>query len=99
MFSALSLDDQRTVIDRCLVPLLELADKGFRFGLQISGVSLEIIHDYRPDLARKITRLIREKKIDFIGNGYAQIIQPLFPHELNHQNQMEDKNEAYLDNQ
>jgi hypothetical protein len=87
MFSALTVDDQRTVIDRCLDPLLELADKGFRFGLQVSGVSLEIIYDYRPDLARKITRLIREKKIDFIGNGYAQIIQPLFPHELNLQNQ------------
>lgn len=70
------------------MPLLELAEKGFKFGLQISGVSLEIIHEYRPELIEKIAFLIKEKQIDFIGNGYAQIIQPLFPHGLNLQNQI-----------
>ena len=89
MFSALSEDDQREVIDQCLDPLLRLAEKGFYFGLQISGVSLEIIYDYRPDLIKKISKLIQNNNIDFIGNGYAQIIQPLFPHELNVKNQLE----------
>ncbi len=87
MFSALTEDDQKLVIDKCLDPLLELGDKGFKYGLQVSGVSLEIIHEHRPDLVEKIRKLVKEKKIDFIGNGYAQIIQPLFPHELNIQNQ------------
>jgi hypothetical protein len=88
MFSALTAQDQRTVIDKCLDPLLGLADKGFKYGIQISGVSLEIIADYRPDLVTKLAGLIDENKIDFIGNGYAQIIQPLFPHELNCKNQL-----------
>lgn len=88
MFSALSEDDQRMVIDQCLDPLLELADDGLRFGLQVSGVSLEIINNHRPDLIDKISNLIKDKKIDFIGNGYAQIIQPLFPHDLNTKNQI-----------
>lgn len=88
MFSALTAQDQRTVIDKCLDPLLGLADKGFKYGIQISGVSLEIIADYRPDLVTKLAGLIEENKIDFIGNGYAQIIQPLFPHELNCKNQL-----------
>lgn len=87
MFSALSPEDQRVVIDKCLEPLLELAEKGYKLGIQISGVSLELINDYRPNLIIKIANLIRDKKIDFIGNGYAQIIQPLFPHELNLRNQ------------
>ena len=87
MFSALTVEDQKTVIDRCLDPLLKLTEEKIKFGLQISGVSLEIIDEYRPDLSQKIAKLVKEKKIDFIGNGYAQIIQPLFPHELNLKNQ------------
>lgn len=50
MFSALPVDFQRTVIGRLLDHLLELADKGFRFGLQFSWVSLEIIYEYFPDI-------------------------------------------------
>lgn len=88
MFSALSPHEQKVVIDKCLDPLLELAEKGCRFGLQISGVSLEIINEYRPDLVIKIKNLILSQKIEFIGNGYGQIIQPLFPHDLNLQNQL-----------
>ena len=76
-FSALSPEDQKSVLEKCLVPLLDLAEKKFKFAIQISGISLEIINEYRPDLISKLKALIKNKQIDFIGNGYAQIIQPL----------------------
>jgi hypothetical protein len=88
MFSALTAEDQRTVIDRCLEPLLRLADKGYRYGIQISGVSLEIIAKYRPDLVAQLASAIEAGKVEFIGNGYSQIIQPLFPDKLNYKNQV-----------
>lgn len=96
MFSALSPDDQKIVIDKCLDPLLNLSERGFKFAIQISGVSLEIIDKYRPDLTAKLKLLVNKKQIDFIGNGYTQIIQPLFPHALNSKNQQLGQ-EIYLE--
>jgi hypothetical protein len=86
MFSALSYIDQQKVVNKCLVPLLNLADSGYKFGIQISGVSLEIIQQHRPDLIHKLRCLLENGTIDFIGNGYCQVINPLFPHEVNLQN-------------
>lgn len=88
MFSALTAEDQRAVIDKCLVPLIGMAENGLRYAIQISGISLEIINDYRPELVTQLSTLIRDGRINFIGNGYSQIIQPLFPHELNCKNQL-----------
>ena len=86
MFSALSYAEQKTVINKCFEPLLDLASNGYKFGLQVSGISLEIIQQHRPDLIFRLRSLIKTGVIDFIGNGYCQIINPLFPHEINLKN-------------
>lgn len=87
MFSALSEKDQISVIDICLVRLLRLAKAKYKFGIQISGISLEILEKNRPELLVELKKFIENGQIDFIGNGYSQIIQPIFPEWLGQKNQ------------
>ena len=86
-FSALSKDDQIKVINICLEKLVALAESGYKFGIQMSGISLELVQAHRPDLISALRNLIASGNVDFIGNGYSQVIQPLFPHRLNYANQ------------
>ncbi len=88
MFSAVAENERKTIIDNCLKPLLRLAEDGYKFGLQISVVSLEIIHSIDKSILPKIIKLVDDGRIEIIGNGYSQIIQPLIPWEVNLKNQM-----------
>ena len=47
-FSALQ-NEQIAIIDICLSQIISLAKNGFKFGIQISGISLEIIKEHRPE--------------------------------------------------
>ncbi len=87
MFSALSASDRETVIDLCLDKLINLAKKGYIFGIQISGVSLDIIQELRPNQLLKLKEILKFENVELIGNGYSQIVQPLAPWKVNLMNQ------------
>lgn len=88
MFSAVAEDERSTILKNCLEPLLDLADKGYKFAIQISGLSLEIIHTLNPALIDRLCLALQEDNLELVGNGYSQIIQPLVPSEVNLQNQI-----------
>jgi len=87
MYSSIEIEERQTVIEKCYAPLLDLASSGIPIGIEATGLTLEIINDISPGWIRKLTELINHKKIEFIGSGYAQIIGPLVPEEINFWNQ------------
>lgn len=87
MYSAIEVAQRKEVIDRCYWPLLELSGLGYPLGIEISGLSLEIINDLDPEWVIKFQELIDAKKVELIGSGYSQIIGPIVPHKVNQWNQ------------
>ena len=86
MFSSVSEMDRLLVIKNCYWPLLNLIEKGHKIALQPSGATLEIIQKLDPLWISKFKKLLKEKKCELIGEGYAHIIAPLIPAEVNRRN-------------
>ena len=74
-------------MDKCLTPLLDLTERGYKININISGSSLEIIKFNRPAIIPKLKNLIAAGNLELIGNGYHQIIQPNFSSHINSLNQ------------
>ncbi len=87
MFSSIEEEDRKTVIEQCYWPLLKLAEKEYKLGVELTGLSLEIIMTIDPFWVEKFKILLAEQKIELIGSGYSQIIGPLVPAEVNDWNQ------------
>lgn len=84
MYSCIEEECRPEVIRRCYWPLLKLAqDGGVPLGVEASGLTLEIVHAIDPTWIEQLRRLVDERKIELIGSGYAQIIGPLVPAEVN----------------
>jgi hypothetical protein len=86
MYSSIEEDLRKIVIDQCYWPLLELANKNYRIGLEASALSLEIIDSIDSQFLKTLRMKIQNKEIEFIGSGYSQIIAPLVPKEVNRWN-------------
>lgn len=72
------------VIQQCYWPLLRLSRKyNLPFGIEASGYTLETIATIDPTWIEELHWLITEGPCEFIGSGYAQIIGPLVPAEVN----------------
>jgi hypothetical protein len=72
------------VIRHCYWPLLRLARKyDLPLGIEATGYTLEIIATIDPTWIEDLHWLITEGPCEFIGSGYAQIIGPLVPAEVN----------------
>lgn len=85
-----SLDQSRIpeVIERCYWPLLELVEKRyFPVGIEASAYTLNKIQEFDPTWLEKFQQLLSQKKCEFIGSGYVQLIGPLVPAEMNSKNQ------------
>ncbi len=87
MYSSIEEVDRPLVIEKCYWPLLNLADSGVPLGIELSVLSLKIIQDIDPSWVSKLQQLISDRKVELVGSGYAQIIGPLVPHEVNRWNQ------------
>jgi len=87
MFSSIDEEDRITVINKCYWPLLRIADKGYPIGIELTGITLEIINSIDYKWIQKLKKLINESKVELIGSGYSQIISPLIPSEVNDYNQ------------
>ena len=87
MFSSIEVEERDKVIQNCYWPLLELADQGAKIAIEATGLTLEIINEISPDWIKQLNVRIANGLIEFVGSGYAQIIAPLVPVEVNIWNQ------------
>ena len=83
-YSAIEEEQRPQVIQRCYWPLLRLAEKhNLPFSIELSGYTLEQIATIDPDWVDKLKWLIQHGRCELIGCGYAQIIGPLTPADMN----------------
>lgn len=86
-YSAIRVDQRKEVIDRCYWPLLRLAkQRQLPFGIEASAWTLETIESIDPAWLAELRDLVTNGPCEFIGCGYAQIIGPLVPAEVNEAN-------------
>lgn len=84
-----SIDEARRpeVIRSCYWPLLRLARRhGLPFGIEASAYTLESVAEIDRSWVDELQALTKEGPCEFIGSGYAQIIGPLVPAEVNGHN-------------
>jgi hypothetical protein len=87
-YSSIEEAQRPQVINQCYWPLLRLArDHNVPIGIEASGCTLEAIQDIDPDWIATLRDLIVTGNCEFIGSGYAQLIGPLAPKEVNAANQ------------
>jgi len=95
MYSSIAEEQRLEVINKCYWPLLNLAEKyNFFPGIELTGNTLELIQNLDPNWVVKLKELIQKQKVELIGSGYAQIIGPLIPAEVNSWN-LKIGNEIY----
>ena len=83
-FSSIEEEHRPEVICRCYWPVLNLVRSlSLPIGIEASGYTLESIAALDPAWVGELRRLITEGPCEFIGSGYAQIIGPLVPAEVN----------------
>ena len=86
-FSSIEEERHPEVIERCYWPLLNMASKHkVPIGIEASGYTLERINILCPDWIENLKELIKKKLVSFVGCGYAQIIGPIVPYEVNKKN-------------
>ena len=86
MYSSIEESSRAEVIDKCYVPLLELARSGVPVGIEATGLTLEIINNIKPSWLLDFSNLLHKGLCEFIGSGYAQMIGPLWPAKMNRRN-------------
>jgi hypothetical protein len=88
MYSSITEEQRSSVIEKCYWPILRLAEEWqVPVGLELSGITAEIISQLDIGWINKFKQLLHENKIELLGSGLAQIIGPLVPAEVNAWNQ------------
>jgi hypothetical protein len=83
-YSAIEEEQRPAVIQRCYWPLLNLAEKhNLPFSIELSAYTLEQIAAVDPAWIEKFKWLISHGRCELIGCGYAQVIGPLVPADMN----------------
>ena len=86
-FSALPDADRPLVLARCYWPLLELPEQlGIRIGFEMSARTLRTLQAEDPEWVKKFRGLAERGLIEPIASGWAQIVAPLAPTEVNRAN-------------
>jgi len=94
-YSSIEEAQRPDVIQRCYWPVLRLAERtGAPLGIEASAFTLETIAALDPAWLDTLRRLVTGGGCEFAGSGYAQIIGPLVPAEVNAAN-LRLGNEAY----
>jgi hypothetical protein len=95
MYSSIEEDQRSEVIKKCYWPLLKLARSyNLPFGIETSAYTLATIGTIDPVWVAELSKLTTDGPCEFIGSGYAQLIGPLVPAEVNAAN-LALGNEAY----
>ena len=87
MFSSIDIDERKKVIDNCYWQFKKYVDNDIKLSLEMPAITLKIINELDKDFIKWLKQSIKDKKIEFIGSGYSQIIGPLVPKKLNDYNQ------------
>lgn len=83
-YSSIEEEQRPEVVQRCYWPLLQLAGHyNLPLGISASAYTLENVSAIDPSWVGELRRLMTEGNCEFIGSGYAQIIGPLVPAEIN----------------
>ena len=83
-FSAIEVELRPEVVRRCYWPLLRLArEYNLPFGIEAPAYTLETVADMDPIWLEELRYLTTKGPCEFIGSGYAQLIGPLVPAEVN----------------
>lgn len=86
-YSAIPVSLRSEVIERCYWPLLRVAEeRDWPIGIEASGWTLREIQEHDSRWVPELARLIRLRKVEFIGSGYCQVISPLVPSKVNEKN-------------
>jgi hypothetical protein len=86
-YSSIPEEDCPLVIERCLWPLLDICEKmNVPIGIEAPAHTLEKINEISPSWINRLKDLWGKGACEFIGSGYAQIIGPLVPAEVNSHN-------------
>ena len=87
-YSSIEEEQRADVIRRCYWPLLKLIRKGgIPLSIEASALTLETVRALDDGWVHELKRLIGAGLCEFIGSGYAQVIGPLVPAEVNTNNQ------------
>jgi hypothetical protein len=83
-YSSIEVAQRKDVIERCYWPLLRLArQRHLPFGIEASAWTLESIAGIDPAWIDELRDLVTHGPCEFIGCGYAQLIGPLVPADVN----------------
>ena len=82
MYSSIDRNRRLDVIKNCYWKIFDLVDQGIPVGIESSGITLELVKKIDPKWIETLKDNIKNKKIEFIGSGYSQIIGPLVPAEI-----------------
>ncbi|HKI92327.1 MAG TPA: hypothetical protein VJ986_08490 [Gaiellaceae bacterium] len=94
-FSSLEEDQRPDVLERCYWPLLELArDLELPFGIEATGTTLDAAAAIDPSWIEGLRSLVADGPCELVGSGWAQLIGPLVPADVNRAN-LRYGNDAY----
>ncbi len=86
-FSALPDVDVPMVLERCYWPLLRFAEESdLPIGLEMPARTLERLAVEDSEWLKKLCDLAARGRIEVVGSGYAQVIGPLVPSDVNRSN-------------
>lgn len=87
-FSSIKTEARLEVIRKCYWPLLDLAEgTGIPVGIELTGWTLQQIALLDQSWVCRFRQMLEKKQCELIGSGWAQIIGPLVPYEVNRRNQ------------
>ena len=87
-FSSIKTELRPEVIRKCYWPLLELAETtGIPVGIELTGWTLQQIALLDESWVVRFQQMLASLQCELIGSGWAQIIGPLVPYEVNYWNQ------------
>jgi len=88
MYSSIEIGERREIIEKCYWPLLKLPSSfEVPLGIELTGRTLELIYEIAPGWIKTLREGLKEKKVELVGSGYAQIVGPLVPAVVNDWNQ------------
>ncbi|MDJ1169532.1 hypothetical protein PMG71_08855 [Roseofilum sp. BLCC_M154] len=83
-FSSIEINQRPIVLEQCYWPILKLASElNIPLAIEATGYTLEVAAELDPKWLDQLRDLIAQGKCQFIGSGYAQIIGPIVPSEVN----------------
>jgi Glycosyl hydrolase family 57 len=86
-FSSIEEEQRPLVVERCYRPLLDLArELDVPFGIEATGTTLEAAGAIDPGWLADLRALVASGRCELVGSGWAQLIGPLVPAEVNRAN-------------